>query len=110
MDRQFFGVSVFLIFIILSSSLWATEAIWIDVRSVDEYQSGHVSQAVHIPHTEIATRIEEVTRDKDAEIFVYCRSGRRSGIARETLIDLGYTNVVNAGGIEDARSKAAESQ
>lgn len=108
MARQFFGVSVFLIFIILSSSLCATEAIWIDVRSAGEYQSGHVSQAVNIPHTEIAMRIEEVTRDKDAEILVYCRSGRRSGIARETLLNLGYTNVVNLGGLEDAQAKAAE--
>jgi len=110
MVRLLFRIPAILILLVLSSSLWASDAIWIDVRSVDEYQSGHVSQAVHIPYTEIATRIEEVASDKDAEIFVYCRSGRRSGIARETLMDLGYTNVVNLGGLEDAQAKAAEAQ
>jgi phage shock protein E len=108
MVQKFFRISILLISLFLSLSLWASDAIWIDVRSVDEYQAGHVTQAVNIPHTEIGMRIGEVTDDKDAEIYVYCRSGRRSGIARETLMSMGYNNVINLGGLDDAQEKALE--
>ncbi len=90
------------------SNLWAEEAHWIDVRTAEEYGSGHVPEAVNIPYEEIAERISEVTGDKDAPIYVYCRSGRRSGIARETLIAEGFTNVTNVGGLQDALAKAGE--
>ena len=108
MDRIFSKASLLLISLFLSLALWASDPLWIDVRSADEYQSGHVNDAVNIPYTEIGTRIGEVSGDKDALIFVYCRSGRRSGIARETLLALGYTNVVNLGGLADAQAKAAQ--
>ena len=98
-----------LIVFVFSSTLWASEAIWIDVRSAEEYNSGHVAAATHIPYTEIGGRIGEVSGDKDALIYVYCRSGRRSGIAQNTLQEAGYTNVVNVGGLQDAQNKAAES-
>ncbi|WP_041590145.1 rhodanese-like domain-containing protein [Teredinibacter turnerae] len=78
---------------------------WIDVRSADEYAGGHYSAAVNIPHTEIAARIGEVTDDKNADIHVYCRSGRRSGIAKETLEKMGYTQVTNEGGYSDVLKK-----
>jgi phage shock protein E len=87
---------------------WAGEAYWIDVRTAEEYAAGHVGQAVNIPYEEIANRISEVTRDKDAEIYVYCRSGRRSGIAKAALDEAGFTRVVNAGSLEDALKRAAE--
>lgn len=96
-----------LLSLFLSGSLWAQDPLWIDVRSAEEYASGHVSSAVNIPHTEIAARIGEVTTDKDALIYVYCRSGRRSGFALDVLEAAGYTNVVNAGGLEDAQHTAA---
>jgi len=99
---------IILIILIFSSVLWAGEASWIDVRSAEEYANGHVSSAVNIPYTEILARIGEVTEDKDALIYVYCRSGRRSGIARETLEENGFSNVINLGGLEDAQSAAAE--
>ena len=108
--RLFSRTSISLILLLLSLPLWASDPIWIDVRSADEYQSGHVSQAVNIPYTEIETRIEEVTEDKDAEIYVYCRSGRRSGIARETLLSIGYSKVINLGGLEDAQAQALKMQ
>ena len=95
-----------LIVLVFSSSLWAAEALWIDVRSADEYNIEHVSAAVNIPYTEINGRIGEVTGDRDALIYVYCRSGRRSGIAKDSLEQAGYTNVVNLGGLEDAKIKA----
>ena len=97
-----------LIALIFSSCLWAGEAAWIDVRSAEEYNSEHVAAAVNIPYTEISERIGEVTMDKDALIYVYCRSGRRSGIAQSTLQETGYTNVVNLGSLEDAQNRASK--
>ena len=91
----------------LVCNAWAGEAHWIDVRSAEEYAAGHVQQAVNIPYTEIAERIDEVTTDKDAPLYLYCRSGRRSGIALEALQQAGFTNVTNLGGLEDARHTAA---
>ena len=91
-----------------SLAVWADQPHWIDVRSVGEYESGHVDGAVNIPHTEIAARIVEVTGDKDDVIYLYCRSGRRSGIAQSVLEDAGFTNVVNIGGLSEAQDFAAE--
>jgi len=86
----------------------AGDAHWIDVRTAGEYADGHVSQAVNIPYEEITQRIGEVTTDRDALIYVYCRSGRRSGIAKGALEQAGFTNVVNLGGLDDARRAAAQ--
>jgi phage shock protein E len=109
MSRSLSKVVVALFLLVFSSASWGGDALWIDVRSADEYNTEHVSEAVNIPHTEISGRIDEVTTDKDALIYVYCRSGRRSGIAQTTLSEAGYTNVVNVGGLQDAQAKAAES-
>lgn len=81
----------------------SVEAHWVDVRTAQEYATGHVEGAVNIPYTEIVERVGEVTVDKDATVYLYCRSGRRSGIAAEALEAAGFNNVVNAGGLEDAR-------
>ena len=91
--------------LLFSPALLAAGPIWIDVRTADEYNSGHVSEAVNIPYTEIAEGISDLTGDKEAPIYVYCRSGRRSGVAKETLEGLGYTQVVNVGGINEAMKK-----
>ena len=108
MFRYFSKSLSLLILLVFSSATWAGEAIWIDVRSAEEYNTEHVAAATNIPYTEIGGRIGEVTGDKDALIYVYCRSGRRSGIAQGTLKEAGFTNVVNLGGLEDAQHKAAE--
>ncbi|MBT8047660.1 MAG: rhodanese-like domain-containing protein [Xanthomonadales bacterium] len=108
MKRFLFSTAMLLAFVFFSSCLWASEPLWIDVRTADEYVSGHVDGAVNIPYTEITSRIGEVAEDKEAPIYVYCRSGRRSGIALESLQQAGFTNVVNVGGLEDARAKAAD--
>lgn len=73
------------------------DPIWIDVRSAAEFQQGHLPGAINIPHTDIASRIQQVTSDKNARIQLYCRSGRRSGLAEAELKKLGYQHVVNAG-------------
>ena len=79
------------------------EPIWIDVRSAEEFAGGHLDSALNIPHTEITGRIVDVTTDKQAEIHLYCGSGKRAGMAKEALEELGYTNVTNEGGYKDIK-------
>ena len=73
----------------------------IDARTQEEYDLGHIPGAILIPEYEIADRAEAELPDKDQLILVYCRSGRRSKIAAEELVKLGYTNVKEFGGIID---------
>ena len=73
----------------------------LDVRAQDEYDEGHIPGAIVIPHTQIEAEAENVLTDKDQLILVYCRSGRRSKIAAEALVQLGYTNIKEFGGILD---------
>lgn len=88
--------------LLFSLNAFAAPDVWIDVRSAEEFQTGHVGMAVNIPVEQIGERIKEVTTDKNADIYLSCKSGRRAGIALETLKALGYTKVTNVGGIEDA--------
>ena len=73
----------------------------IDARTEEEFAKGHVENAILIPEYEIAQRAEKELPDKEQLILVYCRSGRRSKIASEELVKLGYTNVKEFGGIID---------
>ena len=73
----------------------------IDARTQEEYYQGHILGAILIPEYEIADRAEKELPDKNQLILVYCRSGRRSKIAAEELVKLGYTNVKEFGGIID---------
>ena len=73
----------------------------LDVREQYEYDEGHIPKAILIPYDKIAVRAENELPDKDQLILVYCRSGRRSKIAAEELVKLGYTNVKEFGGIID---------
>ena len=73
----------------------------IDARTQEEYDQGHIPGAILIPEYEIADRAEKELPDKNQLILVYCRSGRRSKIAAEVLVKLGYTNVKEFGGIID---------
>lgn len=73
----------------------------LDVRTQEEYDEGHIPGATQISHEEIAEKAEEVLTDKDQLILVYCRSGRRSKLAAEALVALGYTNIKEFGGIID---------
>lgn len=75
--------------------------ILLDVRGQEEFKEGHISGAIVIPDTEISDRAEAELTDKDATILVYCRSGRRSKQAAQSLVDLGYTKVYDFGGILD---------
>lgn len=73
----------------------------LDVREQSEYEEGHIEGALLIPYTEIENRAEKELPDKDQQILVYCRSGRRSAVAAESLSGMGYTNVKDFGGIMD---------
>lgn len=73
----------------------------IDARTEEEFAEGHIENAILIPEYEIANRAEKELPDKEQLVLVYCRSGRRSKIASEELVNLGYTNVKEFGGIID---------
>ncbi|MEO3866377.1 rhodanese-like domain-containing protein [Rheinheimera fenheensis] len=104
---------VFVISVVLWLSACAstpTNTVWLDVRSADEFAAGHVDGAINIPHTEIAARIGELQLAKDANIALYCGSGRRAGIAIETLQQLGYTRLTNHGGYEALKQQPASNE
>ena len=73
----------------------------LDVRTEEEFAEGHIPGAILIPDYEIEAKAEQILTDKNQLILVYCRSGRRSKIASEALVSLGYTNIREFGGIID---------
>ena len=73
----------------------------LDVRTQEEFDEAHIDGAILIPDYEISDKAESVLKDKNQLILVYCRSGRRSKLAAEELVKLGYTNVKEFGGIID---------
>ena len=83
------------------------DAVWIDVRTPGEYAQGHLPQAQSIPYDGIEVGVQALDLSSDAPIYLYCAVGGRSEIARQRLQALGYSNVINAGGLEDARKLAA---
>ncbi len=104
--KAYMGIIVLAIGILVSTVLKAEDKeIIIDVRTQAEWSQGHIKDAVLIPYDVISTKIAAVTKDKNKKINVYCRSGRRSEIARQTLVKLGYTNVQNLGGYDALAAK-----
>ena len=81
------------------------KGVWIDVRSAEEFNAGHLQDAVNIPHDKIVEGVKAIGSDKDAPINLYCRSGRRAEAALTELKNAGYTNVTNHGGYEDLVKK-----
>ncbi|KAE9527947.1 rhodanese-like domain-containing protein [Testudinibacter aquarius] len=80
------------------------QAILLDVRSLEEFNAGHLQSAVHIAHDQIASQISQISSDKQQPIYVYCRSGRRSELAKAELEKLGYHNVINLGGYQQLQA------
>lgn len=74
---------------------------WIDVRTTEEYEAGHISDALHIPVADIVAGVEKLNLKKDAPIHVYCKLGIRAQAAKEALEAAGYSNVTNQGGYQD---------
>jgi phage shock protein E len=77
-----------------------TTAFIIDVRTVQEWNNGHIEGAVLIPYDQIEKSIGAIVKDKSQKIYLYCRTGRRSALAQEALDKLGYKDVINLGSIE----------
>ena len=77
----------------------------LDVRRPDEYAKGHIPGAINVPNEEIGTAEISELPNKSQLILVYCRSGRRSKEASEKLVKLGYTNIVEFGGILDYKGE-----
>lgn len=79
-------------------------AVLVDVRTLAEYNATHLDDAINIAVDVIDTQIEEKVPEKDTKIIVYCRSGNRSATAAKTLIDMGYKNVYDLGGMENCKN------
>ena len=73
----------------------------LDVRTQEEFQEGHIPNAICIPNESIQDQAESVLKDKDQTILVYCRSGNRSKQASQKLVKLGYTQIKEFGGIQN---------
>jgi rhodanese-related sulfurtransferase len=84
-----------------AQEMMGEDVIIMDVRTQAEFAEGHIPNALLLPDNEIKQRAEELLPDKEQTILVYCRSGRRSELAAKELIQLGYTNVYDFGGILD---------
>jgi phage shock protein E len=95
---------------ILPIFAFATESVWVDVRSSSEFDGGHLEAATNIPHGDITEKLPAIAGDKNTEILLYCRSGNRAGIAQRALEAEGYTNVKNIGSLNDARAYEAKRQ
>ncbi len=86
---------------------WTAHAkeVLIDVRTPEEFASGHLEGAINIDHSRIGQDIAKVPVAKDDTVLLYCRSGRRSEIALQTLQKMGYSKAQNYGGMEEARKR-----
>jgi len=84
------------------------KSVIIDVRTLEEWNAGHLATAQHLPLDQVAQSIDTVMIDKHQQVYLYCRSGNRSGQAKIIMDSLGYTNVINAGGIGDASALLAK--
>ena len=70
----------------------------LDVREAQEYSSGHIKEAVHIPMSALKKRVTELDKHKDKSVLIYCRSGSRSNYACKVLRQAGFENVNNMSG------------
>lgn len=99
---------IFLLVVLVSGWIfnhgWASDesALIIDVRTAQEWDAGHLAAATHLQLENVAAGIQDLAKDRDQIIYLYCRSGNRSGQALQILERQGYSNVINAGGIADA--------
>ncbi|NDO72870.1 MULTISPECIES: rhodanese-like domain-containing protein [Shewanella] len=118
-QRHFLWLTTLLFAVLLSLSVRAEQmvpevaltkvaqgAMLVDVRTPEEYAEGHLPEAVNIPFEQIAEAFAKQGIAKDTPVVVYCRSGRRSGIAKESLEKAGYQEVYNGGGYDSLKASA----
>jgi len=91
--------------LLLSSKAFSDEPLIVDVRSLEEVKTGIIQDAIHIEWTDIEKEISNIDISKDQSIYLYCRSGNRSGKATAILEKMGFTNAKNIGGIIEAAEK-----
>ena len=91
--------------LLLSSIVFSDEPLIVDVRSLEEVKTGIIQDAIHIEWKQIDKELNNIDITKDQPIYIYCRSGNRSGKAAVMLGKIGFTNVINAGGIDEAAKK-----
>lgn len=87
----------------LEAQAWALMdqgALILDVRTQQEFDGGHLHNAIHIPHDQISEKFSSLNVKKDQQIVLYCRSGKRAGKAEATLREMGYSNIFNGGGYQ----------
>ncbi|WP_159566924.1 thiosulfate sulfurtransferase PspE [Budvicia diplopodorum] len=87
-----------------STSALAAEY-WIDVRIPPQYEAEHLDGAINIPLKQLKGEIANRVKNKDDTLHLYCNSGRQSGLAKQELLDMGYTNVLNEGGIDGIKQR-----
>jgi phage shock protein E len=90
--------------LLLACSAFAKDIV-IDVRTPQEFQSGHVEGALNLPHDTIGQDITKTKVNKDDHVILYCKSGRRADLALGTLKGLGFSNIENYGGFEEAQKR-----
>lgn len=78
------------------------KSVIIDVRTLEEWNAGHLATAQHLPLDQVTVSINTLVVDKNQQVYLYCRSGNRSGQAKIIMDSMGYTNVTNAGGLGNA--------
>ena len=81
--------------------LISAQEIMVDIRTREEYDGGHIENAVLVPNESIGSEMPEALPDKETMLLVYCRSGRRSKDAAQKLLELGYQKVCDFGGVID---------
>jgi len=104
MKQQLSAILFAIIFTAMATPALAIgdESVIIDVRTLDEWNAGHLATAQHLQLDLVAQSIETAVVDKNQQVYLYCRSGNRSGQAKIIMDGLGYTNVINAGGLGNA--------
>lgn len=100
-----FRTSLMAIALLLSSAPALAVEYWIDVRIPEQYQAEHIDGAINIPLKQLQEQIAGQVKSKDDTVHLYCNSGRQSGIAKQTLLDMGYTNVLNEGGFDRIKQR-----
>jgi phage shock protein E len=97
--------SLFISLSFLFSSFVVAETVWIDVRSLEEHQINNIKGDIRITYSDILSKVTVLYPDKETDINLYCRSGRRAGIAKSILAEAGYINISNSGGIDSVRKE-----
>ncbi|MGY8772567.1 MAG: rhodanese-like domain-containing protein [Gammaproteobacteria bacterium] len=91
--------------LLLIGLIQANDYLLVDVRTDGEWDAGHLQSATHIPMQNLLDGIASTATNKEQEIYLYCGTGKRAGKAKSMLENLGYTNVQNIGGLNDASAQ-----